>query len=345
MLRDNPLHKRVRIKKKIAPAARLSPYKAWSEPMSKTAYLYDEIFLEHDTGFGHPECPERLLAIDARLKKSTFYNELVRIKPGKAELKYIEMIHSREYIDEVRKMIEGGVHALDPDTTVGVRSYEVALYAVGGCCNMCDAIMKDEAKNGFCAIRPPGHHAERNYAAGFCIFNNIAIAARYLQSKHAVGKIAIVDWDVHHGNGTQHAFEDDDSVFYISFHQYPHYPGTGAKNEKGTGKGSGYTMNVPMPHGAGDAEYLDAFKSKVLPALHDYKPEIILISAGFDAHHTDSLSSIRLSTDVYETFTILLKEVAKKYSNDRIIAFLEGGYNLDTLAHCVKKVIAAFLNN
>lgn len=312
--------------------------------MGKTAYLYDEIYLEHDTGWGHPECPERLVAIDNRLKKCSFYSDLVRVKAAKADLKYIEMIHSRSYIDEVKKNVERGMHALDPDTTVGARSYDVALSAVGGCLNMCDTIVKGKALNGFCSIRPPGHHAERDYAAGFCLFNNIAIAARYLQNKHGLKKIAIVDWDVHHGNGTQHSFESDNSVFYISLHQYPHYPGTGSKNERGKGDGQGFTMNFPMEHGNGDEEYFAAFQNSIIPALEEYKPEIILISAGFDAHFTDSLSSIRLSTEAYQKFTIMLKDVAVKYSKGRVIAFLEGGYNLDTLSLCVKKVMETFVH-
>lgn len=312
--------------------------------MGKTAYLYDEIYLEHDTGWGHPECPERLVAIDSRLKKCSFYSDLVRVKAVKADLKYIEMIHSRNYIDEVKRNVERGMHALDPDTTVGDKSYDVALYAVGGCLNMCDAIVKGKAVNGFCAIRPPGHHAEWDYAAGFCLFNNIAIAARYLQNKHGLKKIAIVDWDVHHGNGTQHSFESDNSVYYISLHQYPHYPGTGSKNERGKGEGEGYTLNFPMVHGSGDDEYLTAFQNTIIPTLEEFQPEIILVSAGFDAHFTDSLSSIKLSTEAYQKFTVMLKEVAVKYSRGRVIGFLEGGYNLDTLSLCVKKVMETFVH-
>jgi acetoin utilization deacetylase AcuC-like enzyme len=311
--------------------------------MSRTAYLYDEVYLEHDSGFGHPECPERLLAIDSRLRKSPFYNDLVKIKAKKAKITDVEMVHRREYIEDIQVKIEGGIRALDPDTIVGPKSFEVALYAVGGCLAMCDAVMKGQAENGFCAVRPPGHHAEWDYAAGFCLFNNIAIAARYLQREYGLERIAIFDWDVHHGNGTQHTFEEDDSVYYISFHQYPHYPGTGSRAERGRGKGKGYTLNFPMHHGAGDDDYFLAFREEVVPALEEFRPQIILISAGFDAHFTDALSSIRLSTDAYENFTLMLKDIAARHSDGRVIAFLEGGYNLDTLSQCVKKVIEAFV--
>lgn len=311
--------------------------------MGKTAFLYDPIYLEHDTGFGHPERIERVAAINKRVNALPFFKEIVPVKMRKADYKYIEMIHDRTYIDRVKKEIESGIQYLDSmDTAVSSRSFEAALCAAGGCLSMCDAIMKGEADTGFCAIRPPGHHAERNYAAGFCIFNNIAIAARYLQSEHGIKKIAIIDWDVHHGNGTQHSFEDDPSILYVSLHQYPHYPGTGASEEKGFGAGKGFTLNIPMRAGSGDREYLEKFNDVIIPELEIFKPDFILISAGFDAHEADPLSSIQLSSEMYYKFTKLLQSVAEKYSKKRIMAVLEGGYDLTALAEGVEKVITAF---
>ncbi|MDY6933365.1 MAG: histone deacetylase [Spirochaetota bacterium] len=314
--------------------------------MGKTAYLYNKIYTEHDTKQGHPERSERLLAIDEKLKSSPFYKDLIQVDIIPADVKHIELIHERKYIERVKKEIESGILYLDSmDTVVSDRSYEVSLYAVGGCLNMCDYIMRGEAENGFCAVRPPGHHAENDYAAGFCIFNNIAIAAKYLQSAHNIKKIAILDWDVHHGNGTQHSFESDNSIYYISLHQYPHYPGTGTSNERGFGDGEGYTLNIPMRAGSGDKEYLEAFNKQILPELENFKPEIILISAGFDAHISDPLSSIYLSTDMYYQFTKMLKEIANKYSNKRVISFLEGGYNLDALEDSVYLMMKAFVED
>jgi acetoin utilization deacetylase AcuC-like enzyme len=298
-----------------------------------TAYLFDPVFLKHTTGWGHPERPERLEAIHSAIASAAYYNDLVKVAASLAEMKYIELIHSRSYILRAEQEIKSGASHLDSmDTVVCRKSYDVALMAVGGSLNVCDTLMKGAAVNGFCAVRPPGHHAEKDYAAGFCIFNNIAIAARYIQEMHGIKKVAIVDWDVHHGNGTQHSFERDPSVLYISLHQFPHYPGTGSETETGKGKGLGYTMNIPMSEGSGDEEYLDAFHHRIVPRLEEFNPEIILISAGFDGHRSDPLSSIELSSDAYGEFTNILMAVAGKHCKGRIIAFLEGGYNLSALA-------------
>jgi acetoin utilization deacetylase AcuC-like enzyme len=311
--------------------------------MAKTAYLYDDIYLQHDTGIGHPECPARLEAINKKIKSLLFYNDIVKVPKKKADYKYIEMIHDRHYIDSVKKEIESGAGCLDSgDTVVSSMSFEAALYAAGGCLNMCDVIMNKKADTGFCAVRPPGHHAEKNFAAGFCIFNNIAICARYLQKEYKIDRIAIIDWDVHHGNGTQHSFEMDPSVYYISLHQFPHYPGTGAATEKGIGAGRGYTLNFPMDAGSGEKEYTRAFVQGIIPELEKFKPEIILISAGFDAHVADPLSSIHLSSESYYEFTRMLQTIADKYSEKRIIAVLEGGYDLNALAEGAGKVMEAF---
>lgn len=310
-----------------------------------TAYLYNPVYLKHKTGLGHPEKPERLSAINTAIISASFFKDLLLIHPSSPDQKYIEMIHPRSYIERVKNEIESGTSFLDSmDTAVSPESFEVALLAVGGSLNMCDAIMNEKAQNGFCAIRPPGHHAEKNYAAGFCIFNNIAIAAKYLQERHGLKKIAIVDWDVHHGNGTQHSFERDNTIFYISLHQYPHYPGTGDASEEGIGKGKGFTLNIPMNAGSGDAEYLSAFKNRILPALDSFKPEILLISAGFDAHRSDPLSSIRISSETFSEFTRMLMTIAKKHSHGRVIAFLEGGYNLNSLSESIMNMMGVLVN-
>ncbi len=314
------------------------------EFMAKTAYLYDGIYLEHDTGPFHPETPDRLRAINDKLRKSPFYRDLVKVSPKKPDMKYIEMVHSRDYIASVKQDIESGRPSLDwGDTAVCTRSYEVALMAVGGCLRACDTVIKGDAVCAFCAVRPPGHHAERSSAAGFCIFNNIAILAKYLQTRHGLDRVAIVDWDVHHGNGTQHTFESDESVLYISLHQYPHYPGTGSSSERGRGMGQGYTLNVPMAAGSGDREYETAFEERICPAIEKFSPQMILVSAGFDAHRADQLSSIRLSTDAYAGFTKKLMQTASKCCDGRIIAVLEGGYNLDALSNSVAAVVGAFV--
>jgi acetoin utilization deacetylase AcuC-like enzyme len=305
-----------------------------------TAYLFDPVYLMHDTGWGHPEKSERLVSIHTAVSSAPFYDELFLVHPSIPDMKYIEMIHSKSYIRRVEKEIEGGTSYLDSmDTAVCAESYRVSLQAVGGSLSMCDVIAGGKATNGFCAIRPPGHHAEWDYAAGFCIFNNIAIAARYLQNRHSIEKVAIVDWDVHHGNGTQHSFEMDRSVFYVSLHQYPHYPGSGAASETGSGDGAGFSLNIPMRAGTGDDEYFQAFRGKIIPALEAYRPDIILISAGFDAHRNDPLSSIRLSSGAFAEFTRMLMAVADKYSGGRMIAFLEGGYNLQALADGVMQMM------
>jgi acetoin utilization deacetylase AcuC-like enzyme len=310
-----------------------------------TAYLYDPVYMQHKTGWGHPEKPERLKAIHDAVRAAPYFKDLVMIKPSMPDMKYIEAIHSKAYIQRVRKEIEDdGISYLDSmDTGVSGDSYDVALQAVGGSLSMCDAVMEGNARNGFCAIRPPGHHAEWDYAAGFCIFNNIAISARYLQSEYAVSKIAIVDWDVHHGNGTQHSFESDSSIFYISLHQFPHYPGTGSTSENGAGSGKGYTLNIPMRAGSGDTEYTSAFQNTIIPALHEFKPELVLISAGFDAHRHDPLSSIMLSSESFGLFTKMLMGVAGTYSQGRVIAFLEGGYDLSSLAESVVQMMDALV--
>lgn len=301
-----------------------------------TGFIYDDRYLSHDTGQGHPERADRLRSAIAKLRGESWYDSLTQYSPRVPERNWIEAIHQGSYINHAETEIKSGAPYLDSaDVTVSEQSYDVALLATGAALELCDAVATNTVDNGFALIRPPGHHAEAAQALGFCVFNNIAIAARYLQRHHGLDKIAIVDWDVHHGNGTQHSFEDDPSVLFISTHQYPYYPGTGAWSETGTGPGQGATLNCPMNAGATDADYMTAFSEKVIPALHDFKPQMILLSAGFDAHRNDPLASVNLSTDIYGWMTQRILEVADQHCGGKVVSLLEGGYDLTALADCV----------
>ncbi|MDZ7260490.1 MAG: histone deacetylase, partial [candidate division KSB1 bacterium] len=260
------------------------------------------------------------------------------IPPYPAELSWIEKIHSPHYIQHVQEACRAGYAYLDSgDTGICPASYEIARLAVGGVLAAVDAVMAGKVRNAFCAIRPPGHHAERTVALGFCIFNNIAIAARYIQEKYHLSKVLIIDWDVHHGNGTQHAFYTDPGVFYFSIHQYPHYPGTGAWEECGAGAGLGTTLNAPMPPGCEDEDYLKVFSEKLKPEVKSFKPDFILISAGFDAHRDDPLSGMCLTEEGFGQMTEMVKNFADQTCNGRIVSLLEGGYNLTALGRSVEQ--------
>jgi len=309
--------------------------------VARTGFVYHPDYLEHDMGLGHPESPQRLRAILARLETTGLLSNLVRIDPQSAQADaitdWITKIHSNAYVKRLRLSAphEGRV-SLDPDTTMSPGSLGAAYRAVGGVLAAADAIMEGRVHNAFCAVRPPGHHAENDHAMGFCLFNNVAVAARYLQKRHGLERIAIVDWDVHHGNGTQHAFYDDPSVFFFSTHQYPYYPGTGKAQERGAGKGEGFTLNIPLSAGTGDAEYLDVFNRVLRPALQAYRPDAVIISAGFDAHRDDPLAGMNLSTPGYVALSRVVKEIAGECSQGRVLSCLEGGYNLEALAASVE---------
>jgi acetoin utilization deacetylase AcuC-like enzyme len=226
------------------------------------------------------------------------------------------------------------------DVSVSRESFEIARLAAGAPMGLADAVVAGEIRNGFALVRPPGHHAEHDMALGFCLFNNVAILARYLQKQHGVDKVLILDWDVHHGNGTQHSFEDDPSVLYVSTHQYPFYPGTGAYYEEGTGRGRGATLNCPMPAGSTDREYEQAFVERILPKIDEFRPEFIVLSAGFDAHREDPLAQMELTTEFYGWMSERMMEAADRHAGGRIVSVLEGGYNLKYLPLCVAEHLA-----
>ncbi|MHC4073124.1 MAG: SUMF1/EgtB/PvdO family nonheme iron enzyme, partial [Planctomycetota bacterium] len=252
-----------------------------SKNTTKTGLIYDDIYLEHKTTPGHPERPERLVEITSRLKAEGLHSQLIEVKPTPAGVDWIQTIHSLEYIDRAMRCCENNVGYLDSlDVPISPRSYEAAVMAAGGVLAAVDAVMEKKVANAFCAVRPPGHHALEDQAMGFCIFNNVAIGTKYVQKKYGLSNVLIVDWDVHHGNGTQATFYDDPTVLYFSVHQYPFYPGTGSEAEKGRGKGLNSCINVPLPAGSGDSVYVEAFEEKLRPAALDFSPDFVFISAG-----------------------------------------------------------------
>ncbi len=306
------------------------------ETQHRTAFLTDPVFRKHQTGWAHPEQQKRMTAIAAGLKQAGLWEKLFHLTPHPATVQNIAAIHDLLYIEKIRLACEeGGLFEPDDVTLGSPGTYEAALMAAGAVLTATDAVMDGRISNAFCAVRPPGHHAEKDRAMGFCFFNNVAIAARHLQHRHGIRRIAIVDWDVHHGNGTQHAFEDDPSVFYFSIHQVPLYPGSGLANETGIGAGTGFTMNVPVGVGATDNDYRREFMESLKPALAKFKPEFILISAGFDAHNNDPLAGTVLTEHGFGDLTGLVMDMANEHSQGRLVSVLEGGYDLPALAASV----------
>ena len=313
--------------------------------MGKTGLVYHPTYLEHDMGAGHPESPNRLRAIMQQLEQSGTLTRVTRIEARRAEDEWITQVHTPSYVASLnRHAPASGRISLDPDTSMSPGSLPAAYMAVGGALAGVDAIMGGQVDQAFCAVRPPGHHAEAGRAMGFCLFNNVAIAARYVQKKYGLARVLIVDWDVHHGNGTQHSFEGDPSVLFFSTHQYPHYPGTGRAEERGQGVGEGYTINVPMEAGEGDDEYRTIFHKALVPAADAFKPEFVIISAGFDAHKDDPLASMELTETGYSDLTTIVAGIAKRHAKSRILSSLEGGYNLTALAASVDAHVQALLN-
>jgi acetoin utilization deacetylase AcuC-like enzyme len=310
----------------------------------KAGLVYDPIYLEHDTG-DHVENSQRLVAVMSHLKETGIEEKLTWLPVRPALPEELEMIHTNEYISYVKNKAEKGGGWLDPDTVISPKSYEVALYAAGGFMVAVEAVMKREVDSAFALVRPPGHHALHDRAMGFCIFNNMAIAAKFALSKFNLNRILIADFDVHHGNGTQDAFYADPKVIYFSTHQYPFYPGTGWMDETGTGRGEGTTVNFPMAAGWGDEEYLRAFNEVLVPVARGFQPQLILVSVGFDAHWADYLAMMRVSIKGFAQMVMMLKELAAELCQGHLVFTLEGGYNLQVVASSIKAVFDVLLGN
>lgn len=304
--------------------------------MKSTGLIYHPDYLKHQTGHGHPESPDRLTAVMERLDKTGLLKELAVIEPKPAREDDILLVHSKEHLDTVKNAWERGFISVTPDTPISEDSFRIAMLAVGGVLTGIDRITAGEVANSMALVRPPGHHATPDQAMGFCLFNNVAIGARYLQKKHSIERILIVDWDLHHGNGTQEAFYEDPSVLYFSTHQYPHYPGTGSFHETGEGKGKGFTINVPMRAGTPADEFIKKFRDALYERALEFSPEFVLVSAGFDAHLNDPLGELLLTEDSYAEMTEIILDIAHKCCKGRVLSVLEGGYNLNALATSVE---------
>ena len=316
--------------------------------MKRTGLLYDERFFLHDTGPGHPETSARLSSIFRAVEQAGLLAKLTLVSATRpAKMKWIETCHSPRHIIRFEEacMYELGEYCT-ADNQISKDSYDVALLAVGGILDMVDRVMEAKLDNAFCAVRPPGHHAEPNQALGFCFFNNVAIAAKYLIAQWGVERVGIVDFDAHHGNGTQHIFESDPTVFYYSVHEHPSFsfPGTGREFEHGTGAGESYTLNSTLLPGQGDTEFMAAIERDLRPAFRRFKPEVILLSAGFDGHVDDDMSGIGLSTECFSWITRTMMEMAAEYAGGRLISILEGGYVIERLGELVKNHIEILLD-
>ena len=310
--------------------------------MGKTGWLDDPIFREHDTGAGHPECAARCDAIVMGIGEAGLESQLERIRIRPATVDEIALCHARSYIALVEQEVESGRRVLSTgDTHIRDDSYVAAMYAAGGVLAAVDAVMAGDVANAFCCVRPPGHHATGDRGMGFCIFNNVAIAARYAQRRHGLAKVLLADWDVHHGNGTQDILYADGSVFYFSVHQQAWYPGTGWANEAGDGPGKGTTLNVPLPAGAGGAEVIAAFRERLVPAAEAFKPDLVLVSAGFDSAAGDPLGGFMLSADDFAELTSIVAGIARDLCAGRVVSVLEGGYDLGVLRTCVAAHVRA----
>jgi len=295
--------------------------------MSTVFYTHPSC-IEHDPGSYHPECPDRLRSVLIGLEEEEFHH-LKRLEAPEIELSQVELVHSSDYVEQIMDNVpSSGLVSLDPDTSLSPASGEATRRAAGAAVTAVDEVMENRADNAFCAIRPPGHHAESTRAMGFCLFNSAAIAAFHARVAHKLERVAVIDFDVHHGNGTQHSLENDAGMFYGSSHQWPAYPGTGSKEEVGCADN---VVNAPLAPGAGSREFRQAYEDRILPSLRAFNPELLIISAGFDAHTRDPLAQLNVQTEDYGWLTRQLMDVADENCEGRVISLLEGGYNLDAL--------------
>lgn len=314
--------------------------------MARTGWAYDECFLQHDTGPAHPERPDRLRAILRGLQNRNLLDRLHSLPCVPAGNEQLQLVHSPDYIARLRRACAKSEPYIDtPDSAICPASEQIARVAVGGVLAACDAVMNGTLDNAFCAVRPPGHHARRERSAGFCLYNNIAIAARYLQARHRVERVMILDWDVHHGDGTQETFWRDPSVLFVSLHEDPRYcyPGTGFAQEVGEGDGRDTTLNLPMAIGARDEHYQKAVEEEVLPVAHAFGPQFLLISDGFDAHAADPLAGVCLSDHGYAWLMTQARALANELCGGRLIAVLEGGYDLEVSERCAAEHVAILM--
>ena len=309
--------------------------------MGRTVVLKDTCFLGHVPQYGHPESPERLESIYAMLQGADMAGRFDEISPRRATKDEITLNHARAYIERIAATSGRPPLGLDPDTSTSEGSWDAATYAAGAVLDGIDMVLAGKADNGFALVRPPGHHAENDHAMGFCLFNNAAIGAHYLIRKHKLQRVLVIDWDIHHGNGTQHAFYNNPKVLYFSTHQYPYYPGTGALEETGQASGRGYTVNVPLPGGQGDSDYACIFSEILAPLANEYKPEFVMVSAGYDIYQHDPLGTMNVTPQGFYILTRIVRQLAENICGGRLLLTLEGGYHVQGLADSVRQTLLA----
>ena len=312
--------------------------------MAKVGIVLDKLYVDHDNGPGHPETFERVLAIVDMLQFTKMMDEVVRIEPRDATREEITLVHTQEHFDKIASTKGKPKVFLDSDTSTCAVTFDAALRASGGLISAIDSVLNGEVDRAFPIVRPPGHHAEADRPMGFCFFNNVAVGAAYLTKIKGLKRVMVIDWDVHHGNGTQHIFYDNPDVLFFSSHQYPFYPGTGGMDEVGSGDGKGYTVNVPMQPGMGDNEFIKIFEEILNPIIEQYEPEFILVSAGFDIFIEDPLGGMRVTPEGFAKLTRMLTDQADKICDGKIIFLLEGGYNLDGLWISTKEMLEEMLD-